>query len=212
MCKKTIATTVKRQEREIKQQQQKFQVGQPPAIELKPGSPPIYVQPVKSPTPKSPPVKKPESPKFKVKTFQQESGYMADTDEPFQQKSSIQSVQKSFGKHESSSSMTSHTESRTSYSESRSEYFESKSYDSRQQQQQKKESFIAPPAPLITKQPVQPPVQQQRSSFVEKSYISSTSPSRFSSTKETIYTTDQSHKKLETTKKFCRPLRVLPNS
>lgn len=183
VCKKTIATTVKRQEREIKQQQQKFQVGQPSAIELKPGSPPIYVQPAKSPTPKSPPMKKPESPKFKIKTFQQESGYMADTDEPFQQKSSIQSMQKSFGKHESSSSMTSHMESRTSYSESRSEYFESKSYDSRQQQQQKKESFIAPSAPLVTKQPVQPPVQQQRSSFVEKSYVSSASPSRFSSTK-----------------------------
>ncbi|XP_050486212.1 titin isoform X4 [Bombus huntii] len=202
VCKKT--TTFKKQEKEMKQQQQKYQVVQPPPqIELKPGSPPIYVQPaVKSPTPKSPPGKKPESPKFKVKTFQQESGYMADTDEPFQQRSSIQSMQKSFGKHESSSSMTSHTESRTSYQESRSEYFESKSYDSRQQQQ-KKESFVSP-AP--SKQPTtQPASVQQRSSFVEKSYASSASPSRFSSTKETIYTTDQSQKKLETAKKILPP-------
>ncbi|XP_068967253.1 titin isoform X4 [Bombus flavifrons] len=202
VCKKT--TTFKKQEKEMKQQQQKYQVVQPPPqIELKPGSPPIYVQPAtKSPTPKSPPGKKPESPKFKVKTFQQESGYMADTDEPFQQRSSIQSMQKSFGKHESSSSMTSHTESRTSYQESRSEYFESKSYDSRQQQQ-KKESFVSP-AP--SKQPTtQPASVQQRSSFVEKSYASSASPSRFSSTKETIYTTDQSQKKLETAKKILPP-------
>lgn len=180
VCKKT--TTFKKQEKETKQQQQKYQVVQPPPqIELKPGSPPIYVQPAtKSPTPKSPPGKKPESPKFKVKTFQQESGYMADTDEPFQQRSSIQSMQKSFGKHESSSSMTSHTESRTSYQESRSEYFESKSFDSRQQQQ-KKESFVSP---TPSKQPTtQPASAQQRSSFVEKSYASSASPSKFSSTK-----------------------------
>ena len=175
-------TTFKRQEKEIKEQQKYQAVQPPPQIELKPGSPPIYVQPVaKSPTPRSPPARKPESPKFKVKTFQQESGYMADTDEPFQQRSSVQSMQKSFGKHESSSSVTSHTESRTSYQESRSEYFESKCYDSRQQQQ-KKESFVASPAP--SRQPVQPASVQQRSSFVEKSYApSAPSPSRFSSTK-----------------------------
>lgn len=170
-------TTYKRQEKETKQQ--KYQVVPPPPVELKPGSPPIYVQPAtKSPTPKSPPIKKPESPKFKVKTFQQESGYMADTDEPLQQKSSVASLSKSFGKQESSSSMSSHMESRTSYSESRSEFFESKSYDSRQQQQ-KKESF-APSAPTCVKQP-----PQQRSSFVEKSYASSavTSSPRFMSAK-----------------------------
>ncbi|CAK9797379.1 TTN [Anthophora quadrimaculata] len=191
ICKKT--TTYKRQEKEITEQQ-KFQVVQPPpTIELKPGSPPIYVQPaMKSPTPKSPPIKKPESPKFKVKTFQQESGYMADTDEPRQQKTSLQSMQK-----------TSHMESRTSYSESRSEYFESKSYDSRQQQQ-KKQTF-GPTVSSIAKQPTQQPPSVQRSSFVEKSYASSASPSRFSSTKETVYSTDQSHKKLETTKKILPP-------
>ncbi|XP_076758852.1 uncharacterized protein LOC143428086 isoform X1 [Xylocopa sonorina] len=185
MYKKT--TTYKRQEKETKEQ--RYQPVPTPQIELKPGSPPIYVQPAtKSPAPKSPPVKKPESPKFKVKTFQQESGYMADTDEPFQQKT--QSMQKS--KHES---MTSHTESRSSYSESRSEFFESKSYESRQQQQ-KKEST----APSIVKQPT-----VQRSSFVEKSYASTAAPSRFASTKETIYATDQSQKKLETTKKILPP-------
>ncbi|XP_054013283.1 titin isoform X3 [Hylaeus anthracinus] len=200
ICKKV--TTVKRQEKEVKQQQ-KYPVIQPAPIELKPGSPPIYVQPTaKSPTPKSPPAKKPESPKFKVKMFQQESGYMADTDEPFQQKSSMSSMQKSFGKHESSSS-TSHMESRSSYSESRSEFFESKSYESRQQQQQqqKMESF----SPSVTPVAKQPP--QQRSTVVEKSYSSSTGtcPSRFMSAKETVYTTDQSQKKFETAKKILPP-------
>ncbi|XP_076170517.1 uncharacterized protein LOC143148247 isoform X3 [Ptiloglossa arizonensis] len=199
ICKKT--TTVKRLEKEVKQQQQqKYQPVQPAPVELKPGSPPIYVQPAtKSSAPRSPPIKKPESPKFKVKMFQQESGYMADTDEPLQQKTSVSSTQKSFGKHESSSSSTSHMESRSSYSESRSEFFESKSYDSRQQQQ-KMESFT-PSVPPVAKQP-----PQQRSSFIEKSYASSaTSPSRFVSTKETVSTTDQSQKKFETAKKILPP-------
>lgn len=175
VCKKTtstISSTTMRQEKETKQQQQKYQQYQQqvihtPIVELKPGSPPIYVQsPTKSPTPKSPVAKKPESPKFKVKTFQQESGYMADTDEPFQQKSSITSTQKSFGKHESSSS-SSHMESRSYHSESRSEFFESKSYESRQQQQ-KKESFVS--STPIAKQPPQQPPQQSYKQPPQQSY------------------------------------------
>nr|XP_012144065.1 PREDICTED: muscle M-line assembly protein unc-89 isoform X8 [Megachile rotundata] len=192
-------TTYKRQEKEVKELQQKYQPPKvaPPPVELKPGSPPIYVQPAKSPTPKSPPIKKPESPKFKVKTFQQESGYMADTDEPLQQKSSVASLSKSFGKQESSSSTSSHMESRTSYSESRSEFFESKSYESRQQQQ-KKESIVS--APTSVKQP------PQRTSIVEKSYASSAvSSPRFMSAKDTVYTTDQSQKKFEAPKKIVPP-------
>lgn len=53
----------------------------PSPPELKPGSPPIYVQaePIKKP---GSPKQKPESPKAKQK-FHKESGYMADTDEPF---------------------------------------------------------------------------------------------------------------------------------
>ncbi|XP_078042862.1 uncharacterized protein LOC144473128 isoform X2 [Augochlora pura] len=201
-CKKQ--STVKRQEKEIKQQQ-KFQVVQPAPIELKPGSPPIYVQPApKSPAPRSPTVKKPESPKFKVKSFQQESGYMADTDEPFHQKSSVASIQKSFGKHESSST-SSHMESRSSYSESRSEFFQSKSYESRQQHQ-KTDSFAPAPAATIPKPAQSPAGYQQHSCFMEKSYSSSgSSPSRFMSTKETMYSTDQSQKKLETSKKILPP-------
>ncbi|XP_033332507.2 uncharacterized protein LOC117223969 isoform X2 [Megalopta genalis] len=201
-CKRQ--TTIKRQEKEIKQQQQqqKYQVVQPAPIELKPGSPPIYVQPAA----KSPTVKKPESPKFKVKTFQQESGYMADTDEPFHQKSSVASIQKSFGKHESSSS-SSHMESRSSYSESRSEFFQSKSYESRQQQQ-RTDSF-APPAPVAPASKPAPSSAagyQQHSCFLEKSYgSSSSSPSRYASTKETVYSADQSQKKLETSKKILPP-------
>ncbi|XP_076636076.1 uncharacterized protein LOC143349064 isoform X2 [Colletes latitarsis] len=170
-----ITTTLKRQEKETKQQTY-HQIVQPAPVELKPGSPPIYVQPAK----------KPESPKFKVKTSQQESGYMADTDEPFQQRSSVSSVQKSFGKHESSSSTTSHMESR-------SEFFETKSYGSHHQQEQAQS--LAPSVTPPAKQPV------QRSSFVEKSYASSgASPSRFMSTKETVYATDQTQKKFETKK------------
>lgn len=195
-CRKT---TVKRQEKEVKQQQ-KYVVAQPPPVHLKPGSPPIYVQPpTKSPTPKSPPAKKPDSPKFKVKTFQQESGYMADTDEPLQQKASMATMQKTIGKHESSSSMTSHMEAHTSYSESRSEFFESKSFKSHQEQ--KTDKVVPPVTSVPTPKPI---VQQQRSTFLEKS-SSTTAPSKFKSTKETVYTVDQSHKKMETMKKVTPP-------
>lgn len=173
--KTTKKTMFKRYERESKQQQQQ----QASPIALRPGSPPIYVQPTaKSPTPKSPPAKKPESPKFKTKIFQQESGYMADTDEPFQQKVSTTMTQKSFGKRDGSSTMI-HTESRASSSESRTKLFESYKSDLR-----KEES--APVSPVICSTPMTPKVvQQQRSSF-EKSYASSstsTSLRRFESVK-----------------------------
>lgn len=143
-------------------------------IALRPGSPPIYVQPsaFKSPAPKSPPAKKPESPKFKTKIFQQESGYMADTDEPFQQKISTTMTQKSFGKRDGSS-MAIHTESRT---DSRSKFFESHSYKS---DLRKEESTAV--SPSICSAPATPKVVEQQRSSLERSYASSTG--RFESAK-----------------------------
>ncbi|KAL6255449.1 hypothetical protein P5V15_013784 [Pogonomyrmex californicus] len=142
----------KRHEREFKQQQS--------LIPIKPGSPPIYVQPsAKNSVPKSPCVKKPESPKLKAKVFQQESGYMADTDEPFQQKASSTMIQKFFGKHDDSSTVV-HMESRTTSTESRIKSIESHSCES---DHLRKEESSTPFKAL----------QQQRSSF-EKSYESTT--------------------------------------
>lgn len=156
-------TTFKRHEKESKQiQEQQQQEQQPSPIALKPGSPPIYVQPsVKSPAPKSPSAKKPESPKFKVKVFQQESGYMADTDEPFQQKASFTATQKSFGKREGSS-MTMHSESRTTSMESRTKSFESRTYES-DHVRKEETSFVSPV--VSSPQTVTKSVQQQRSKF-----------------------------------------------
>lgn len=162
-------TTFKRYERESKQQQQQSPVA------LRPGSPPIYVQPgAKSSAPKSPPAKKPESPKFKVKVFQQESGYMADTDEPFQQNISSMAIQKSFGKRDGSSMM----ESRTSYAESRTKFFESHSYGSHSD---RKEEIFSP----VCGVQAPPKIVQQQSGSLEKTYASSSSTSmrRFESVK-----------------------------
>lgn len=151
----------KRHEREFKQQQQSL-------ITLKPGSPPIYVQPsTKSFTPKSSSVKKPESPKFKTKVFQQESGYMADTDEPFQQKASSMTTQKFLGKRDGPSTMV-HTESRTC-TESGTKFFETHSYESNLRKEES--SFIS--SPVCSVQATPKAVQQQRSSF-EKNYASAT--------------------------------------
>lgn len=152
--------TFKRHERESKQQS---------SIPLKPGSPPIYVQATtKNNVPKSSSTKKPESPKFKTKVFQQESGYMADTDEPFQQKASstTTTTQKSFGKRDGSSTV--HMESRTT--ESRMKSFESHSYESGRLQKEES-SFVSSPVCSTTPPKV---AQQQHSSF-EKSYSSTTS-------------------------------------
>ncbi|KAG7188138.1 hypothetical protein KM043_013359 [Ampulex compressa] len=178
ICKKTV---IKRHEKEFKQQ-----MGPAAPVILEPGSPPIYVQPA----PKSPTGKKSDSPKFKVKSFQQESGYMADTDEPFQQKLSSMSVQKTIGKHEESC----HMESKISYAETRSELIESKSYE-----QRKKESGLVSGVQ-------KPTIQQQHSSSVEKSCISTAGPSQFNHAKEIFHSMDQSQKKFETTRK------ILPSS
>ncbi|XP_019884311.1 titin isoform X6 [Camponotus floridanus] len=184
-------TTFKRHERESKQQQQT-------SIPLKPGSPPIYVQATaKNNVPKSPSTKKPESPKFKTKVFQQESGYMADTDEPFQQKASstTTTTQKSFGKRDGTSTMV-HTETRTT--ESRTKSFESHSYKS-DHLQKEESSFVS--SPVCT--PTPPKVVQQQHSSLEKSYSSTTSSGlrRFESLKETGHSMDQSYKKLEPVEK-----------
>ncbi|KAL6428690.1 hypothetical protein ACFW04_007940 [Cataglyphis niger] len=195
-CEKSVRkTTFKRHERESKQQQQS-------SIPLKPGSPPIYVQPTtKIAAPKSPSAKKPESPKFKTKVFQQESGYMADTDEPFQQKASstITTTQKSFGKRDSSSTMI-HTESHTMSTENRMKSFESHSYET-DHLRKEESSFVS--SPVCSTQTPPKVVQQQRSSL-EKSYSSTTSSGlrRFESLKETGYSMDQSHRKLEPVEKI----------
>ncbi|RLU22075.1 hypothetical protein DMN91_006455 [Ooceraea biroi] len=164
--------TFKRHEKESKQVQQ-----QQSPIPLKPGSPPIYVQPsTKSSAPKSPSTKKPESPKFKVKVFQQESGYMADTDEPFQQKASFTTTQKSFGKRDGSSTMM-HSESRTTCMESRTKSFESRTYES-DHVRKEETSFVSPSiCPQTPKS-----IQQQRS--------------KFESAKKTEHSMDQLHRKL----------------
>ncbi|XP_018309584.1 uncharacterized protein [Mycetomoellerius zeteki] len=184
----------KRHEREVKQQQQQS------SIPLKPGSPPIYVQPsTKSLVPKSP-VKKPESPKFKVKIFQQESGYMADTDEPFQQKASSVTTQKFLGKHDGSST-TVHTESHITCTESRTKSFESHCYKT-DHLQKEESSFVLPS--ICSAQAAPKAVQQQRSSL-EKSYESATDSSslhRFESMKETGYSLNQLHRKLLPTEKI----------
>ncbi|XP_011705984.1 PREDICTED: uncharacterized protein LOC105461199 isoform X2 [Wasmannia auropunctata] len=186
--------TFKRHEREqLKQQQQQN------SIPLKAGSPPIYIQPsTKSSAPKSP-VKKPESPKFKVKVFQQESGYMADTDEPFQQKASFMATQKCLGKRDGTSSTTVHTESRIS-TENRIKSFESRSYES--DYLQKEESSFVSPA-ICGAQAPSKAVQQQRSSL-EKNYASATSSSlrRFESMKETGHSLNQLHRKLTPVEKI----------
>jgi len=156
--KKTI---FKRYEKESKQQQQQQQQQQQSSIPMKPGSPPIYMQPsMKSPAPKSPSAKKPESPKFKVKVFQQESGYMADTDEPFQQKASFTTTQKSFGKRDGASTMM-HSESRTTCMESKTKSFESHTYES-DHVRKEETSFVSP---LVCPQTTPKSVQQQRSKF-----------------------------------------------
>ncbi|XP_071560873.1 uncharacterized protein [Temnothorax nylanderi] len=186
--------TFKRHEREFKQQQQS-------PVPLKPGSPPIYVQTsTKSSAPKSPSIKKPESPKFKTKVFQQESGYMADTDEPFQQKTSSMTTQKFLGKRDGPSTMV-HTESRTTCTESRTKSFESHSYGESGHLRKEETSFVSPPICSIQTTPKA--VQQQRSSF-EKNYASTTSSSlsKFDSMKETGYSINQLHRKLEPAEKI----------
>ncbi|XP_033210464.1 titin isoform X2 [Belonocnema kinseyi] len=187
---KTMKKTMTRHERDFKQQQQRCsQTFQSPPVLPKPGSPPIYVQPTSTFAQRSPPSKPimPESPKFKTKTFQQESGYMADTDEPFQYLQQQQqqktcntssSGQKAFSKHEESSlTSKSFSESKSSYSESRSNFMESKNYSS----MQISESSKPPPCTQFV-----PKTQVQRTSYIEKSSASTTFP-----TKETIHSVNR---------------------
>lgn len=181
---KSTKRTMTRQERDFKQQQQKF--GQTttvvqPANLPKPGSPPIYVHPTSTPIRPAVKLTKPESPKFKTKMFQQESGYMADTDEPFQylqQQQKITSTsgpgQKGFTKHEESS-MTS--ESRSCFSESRSSFMESKNYSSSQKMDSAKTCPFSQSLPTN---------QVQRSSYIEKSSASSTMPTKVRDSNETL--------------------------
>lgn len=108
----------------------------------KPGSPPVYVQPS---TPTTKPFK-PESPKFKTKIFQQESGYMADTEEPLhlQQNKSL-------------------SESCSAYSEMKSSFMESKSYSSSQQKKDSSSSCFSQTQSYSSI----PKTEMQRSSYVE---------------------------------------------
>jgi len=162
----------KRHEREVKQQQQQN------LIPLKPGSPPIYVQPSTKSLVQKSSVKKPESPKFKTKVFQQESGYMADTDEPFQQKASSVTTQKFLGKHDGLSTII-HTESRTT--ENRTKSFESHNYET-DHLQKDESSFVLPS--ICSAQATSKAVQQRSS--LEKSYELATDSSnlrRFESMK-----------------------------
>ncbi|XP_011495830.1 PREDICTED: muscle M-line assembly protein unc-89 [Ceratosolen solmsi marchali] len=102
----------------------------------KPGSPPIYVQPTK-PTPK---IFKHESPIMKTKVLQQESGYMADTDEPL------------------------HLQQHKSFSESKASFMETKSYSNAQQ---KKEDTLSLYSQTHSYSTI-PKHNIQRTSFVEK--------------------------------------------
>lgn len=144
-CKKS-STMMSRQERSAKQQQhyqnQGFSQDNSVCVNLpKPGSPPIYVTP--------------EPPKCKSRVFQQESGYMADTDEPFYQREASSMIQKTCGKNEGSSM--------SSY-ESK-QFMESKTYMSSSSNQRREESSY-------TSCPSQAPCNAQTQQRIfEKSYI-----------------------------------------
>jgi hypothetical protein len=109
----------------------------------KPGSPPIYVQPIK-PTSKT---FKPEPPIFKTKNLHQESGYMADTDEPLH-----------LQQHKSFSASSS------SFSESKASFMETKSYSSTQQKKEDSLSQFTQSQSYSNT----PKTNEHRISFVEK--------------------------------------------
>lgn len=155
--KKTTATT-NRNGKQQQQQHYQCQGYSQDSFLPKPGSPPIYVQP-KTFAPSVKPAM-PESPKFKTRSFQQESGYMADTDEPFYQRSN-------FGKQESSSTSSNTFESR--------QFMESKTYTSSSSSQKREETSSSSAfAPTVQIPP--PKSQFQRSSYCEKNYSSSAAP------------------------------------
>lgn len=144
LSESSIKRSTSQYEKDSRQYQQKSSQSQQYTTLPKPGSPPVYVQPTKSCLAKT---YKPESPKFKTKTFQQESGYMADTDEPFHLKG-----QKSF------------SETCSSFSETKSSFLESKSYNS---SQQKKDNFSSSYSQSQSYSSA-PKTEIQRTSFVEK--------------------------------------------
>lgn len=102
-------------------------------LDIKPGSPPIYVHPT-SPKPFQKPFQKPDSPKFlRTKVFQKESGYMADTDEPLYQYASM--MQKSYdnnGKDGTSAATASNfTENNRLYSDDNNKSYSSSAQNDR---------------------------------------------------------------------------------
>ncbi|XP_023246866.1 muscle M-line assembly protein unc-89-like [Copidosoma floridanum] len=132
-------------EKDSRQYQQKNTQAQQYETLPKPGSPPVYVQPTKSSTTKT---YKPESPKFKTKTYQKESGYMADTDEPL-----------NLQQHKSFS------ESSSSFYESKSSFMETKSYES---SHKKDSTSSASTYSQSQSYSSLPKTEMQRTSYVEK--------------------------------------------
>lgn len=188
---KSMKRTMTRHERDFKQQQQQQQqrftpTVQSPPVLPKPGSPPIYVHPTNAAPRPAVKLTKPESPKFKTKIFQKESGYMADTDEPFQylqqQQQKICTTtgpgQKGFTIHEESSmSSKMMSESKSSFSESRSSFMENKNYSSMQKSESSKTCPFSQSGPMN---------QVQRTSYIEKSSASSAMPTKVRDSNETF--------------------------
>ncbi|XP_044588390.1 uncharacterized protein LOC123267682 isoform X4 [Cotesia glomerata] len=182
-CKKS-STMMSRQERSAKQQQhyqnQGFSQDNSGVNLPKPGSPPVYVTP--------------EPPKCKSRVFQQESGYMADTDEPFYQREACSLVQKTCGKNEGSSM--------SSY-ESK-QFMESKSYVSSSSNQRREEmNYVSCPGQTSSCN------AQTQQRIYEKSYIP-TAPNNNSrcfknDKEETSYSWSQNQKSSATSpSKFAR--------
>lgn len=91
--RKDATQQIKKQVKHFTKTQHDVRKEPPPVLPLKPGSPPIFVQPERKP--------KPESPKLKRVTVV--DGYMADTDEPFVQQPP--KITRHEYRHEESSSM-----------------------------------------------------------------------------------------------------------
>ncbi|XP_057334956.1 titin isoform X6 [Microplitis mediator] len=178
---KKTSSMMSRHERSAKQQQHYQNQGFPQdtAVNLpKPGSPPIFVHPKTTPEP----------PKSKTRTFQQESGYMADTDEPFYQREANTVIQKTCGKNDGSSMSSSSYESK--------QFMESKTFmssSSNQRREESSSSFSSCP----TVQTPASKAQMQRSCY-EKSYMSSaptnTTRSFKNDKEETNYSWSQNQK------------------
>ncbi|KAJ8687531.1 hypothetical protein QAD02_023325 [Eretmocerus hayati] len=150
----SVQRSVSQYEKDSRQSQQKTSQYQQYASLPKPGSPPVYVQPTKSAPTKA---YQPEAPKFKTRTSLQESGYMADTDEPFHLQQN-----KAF------------SESCSSFSETKSSFMESKSYCSSQQKKDSSSSTFSQSQSYSSA----PKTEVHRSSFVER-VVESSPQSRY---------------------------------